>query len=279
MTRIFEEYQHKTFGFPGEIHEKFRCILYRSRADYEAAGGPAKSTGIYLDDVKSLMVCTGDHPTPGVWGVLQHEAFHQFAAKVIRVDLPTWLNEGIAEYFAECRFTGDGFYPGLAPPRRIHRLQDAINQGKLQSVQQLLNMSPQQWARGISIKDYDQAWSIVFYLIYADDGKYAPSLNRYVSLLGQNVRREPAWQQCFGPVGQFEARWKAWWLSVPEDLTADEAIAAQTQTFCSFLARIHNSTCGGGFVRVFPGRSANAASGCGAASCGIVDSGRPSRSR
>jgi hypothetical protein len=237
MTRIFEEYQHKKFGFPGEIHEKFHCLLYRSRADYEAAGGPPKSTGVYLDDVKSLMVCTGDHPTPAVWGVLQHEAFHQFAAKVIRADLPQWLNEGIAEYFAECRFTGDGFFPGLARPQRIHRLQDEISDGKLKPTAELLRMTREQWSKGLTIKDYDQAWSIVYYLLHADDGKYAKSLDRYILLLGQKVHNETAWRQCFGDVGQFEARWKAWWQQVPEDLTADEAIEAQVQTFCSFLAR------------------------------------------
>ena len=237
MTRIFEEYQHKTFGSPGEIHEKFRCFLYRSREDYEAAGGPPKSTGVYLDDVKVLMVCTGDHPTATVWGVLQHEAFHQFAAKVIHANLPQWLNEGIAEYFGECRFTGDGFFPGLARPQRIHRLKDEITAGKLKSVPDLLQMTREQWGRGLTIRDYDQAWSIVYYMLHADDGKYARPLDRFIVLLGQNVRSATAWRQCFGDVAQFEARWKAWWLQTPEDLTADEAVEALSQTYCSFLAR------------------------------------------
>src|ERR1700728_4699379 len=63
MTRIFEEYRLQTRGFSGEIHEKFRCFLYTSLDDYQAAGGPPKSGGIYLNDVKTLMVYIGEHPT------------------------------------------------------------------------------------------------------------------------------------------------------------------------------------------------------------------------
>jgi len=237
MTRIFEEYQVKTSGFSGQIREKFRCFLYRSRKDYQGAGGPPKSGGIYLNDVKTLMVYVGDHPTRAQWGVLQHEAFHQFAAGVIRADLPTWLNEGIAEYFAECRFTGDGFLAGLAPSKRIERVRESIDDGKLRSIRQMLKMNREQWAGSLTIENYDQAWSMVYFLLHADDGKYAASLNRFVNLLGQNVRRETAWQQCFGDVGEFEARWKAWWKDVPDNLTTDEAVEADAQTFCSFLAR------------------------------------------
>ena len=246
MTRIFEEYQRETRGFPGQIHDKFRCILYCDREDYIAAGAPANSTGIYLNDVKSLMVCTGDHPTPHVWGVLQHEAFHQFAAGVIRADLPAWLNEGIAEYFAECRFTGDGFFAGLAPPARVQRLRKSIQQGKLRTLPQLLKMGQDQWARDLALENYDQAWSIVYFLLHAGDGKYAASLNKYVTLLSQRGRPDTAWKQCFGDTIQFESQWKSWWQNVPEDLTADEAVASQAQTFCSFLAR--TTIPRGGFV-------------------------------
>ena len=50
------------------------------------------------------------------WHTVQHEGFHQFAHVVIRGDLPIWVNEGLAEYFGEAVFTGDGFVSGVIPP-------------------------------------------------------------------------------------------------------------------------------------------------------------------
>ena len=33
--------------------------------------------------------------------------------------MPTWLNEGLAEYFGEGIFTGDGFVTGVISPERL----------------------------------------------------------------------------------------------------------------------------------------------------------------
>ena len=48
LTRIFEEYQRRTAGFAGQVKEKLPFYLFRTATDYNAAGGPSKSGGVYL---------------------------------------------------------------------------------------------------------------------------------------------------------------------------------------------------------------------------------------
>ncbi|HXE55950.1 MAG TPA: hypothetical protein VN541_23190, partial [Tepidisphaeraceae bacterium] len=120
MTRMFEEYRLRTRGFSGDIRNRFPFYLYRNADDYFDAGGLPGSAGVF--NGTSLMAIAGDHVSNGTWHVVQHEGFHQFAAAVIRGNLPTWLNEGLAEYFGESIFTGDGYISGIIPPGRLRRV-------------------------------------------------------------------------------------------------------------------------------------------------------------
>ena len=62
------------------------------------------------------MAFAGEHITAYTWHTVQHEGFHQFAHAVIGGDIPTWLNEGLAEYFGEALFTGGRVRPRRGPP-------------------------------------------------------------------------------------------------------------------------------------------------------------------
>ena len=41
-------------------------------------------------------------------------------------DIPIWVNEGLAEFFAQGLYTGDGFVTGVIPPSRLDRLKSFI---------------------------------------------------------------------------------------------------------------------------------------------------------
>ena len=45
----------------------------------------------------------------------------KFAHATIGHKLPPWLDEGLAEYFGEAIFTGDGYVDGAIPPWRAKR--------------------------------------------------------------------------------------------------------------------------------------------------------------
>lgn len=235
MTRMFEEYQRRTAGFSGQIRRKFAFYLFQNESDYLTAGGPPHSAGIFTGD--TLMAVAGQRITDRTWHVVQHEGFHQFARAVIRGDLPTWLNEGLAEYFGEAVFTGDSFLSGLIPFDRLGRLKTEISRGKLKSIEQMMQMSHDAWNRDLQYENYDQAWSMVHFLVHGDEGKYQQAMVRFIVLLGNGNDWRSAWRQTFGDTAGFEQHWRDWWMNQPADPTADLYTQAQAETFASYLAR------------------------------------------
>ena len=74
-TRMFEEYQRVTATFAQKVDRKFDFYLFRNRADYVAAGGPAKSAGVYIriGDNRRLMAFTEGAADDSTWETVQHE--------------------------------------------------------------------------------------------------------------------------------------------------------------------------------------------------------------
>lgn len=197
MTATAEEYHRRTKGFAGKIRRKLPFYLFRHAKDYYAAGGMPGNAGVF--DGKKLMAIAGEDTSQQTWHIIQHEAFHQFAASVIRGDIPVWVNEGLAEYFGQGIFTGDGFMVGVVPPGRLQRLKAGINGNQLKPLGKFMQMSYKQWSDEFTDANYDQAWSMIHFLVHADDGKYVKALAAFMNDIG--VRRMPyelAWEKNFG---------------------------------------------------------------------------------
>src|SRR6267154_384999 len=75
------------------------------------------------------------------WQIVQHEGFHQFVYFVVGGDVPTWVNEGLAEYFGEGIFTGDGMVTGIIPMRRLKRVKAEIAENKFISTKEMMLMT------------------------------------------------------------------------------------------------------------------------------------------
>ena len=240
MTRMVDEYHERTKAFAGTIHAKFPFYLYKDEADYHAAGGWPGSAGVFIGDSEGggkLMAVAGQRINAYTWHTVQHEGFHQFAHAVIGGDIPVWLNEGMAEYFGEGLFTGDGFVVGVVPPWRLQRLQAEIPAGKLKPVEQIMAVSPQQWKAEMSIQNYDQAWSMVHFLVHGDDGRYAGPFAQCIRQISAGKPFDLAWRSTLGPADGFEQQWKRYWLAQPRSPTHDLYARATVAKLTSFLAR------------------------------------------
>jgi hypothetical protein len=239
MTRMAEEYHERTRSFSGQITSKLPFYLYKSPDDYFTAGGLPGSAGCFISigsDGK-LMAIAGRNTTLQTWHVVQHEGFHQFAHAVIGGQIPTWLNEGLAEFFGESIFTGDGFVTGVIPPWRLARLKDEINDGDLRPLRQIMGLSAQQWANEMNIKNYDQAWSMVHFLVYGDDQKYQQAFGDCIREISSGHPFDVAWTDTMGPVDGFDQKWKDWWLKLPTSPTSTLYGRAAVATMTSFVAR------------------------------------------
>ena len=236
MTAMAEEYYQRTRGFSGVIRRKLPFYLFSKKDDYLAAGGPPNSTGVY--NGRSLMAIAGDKTGEHIWHVVQHEGFHQFAYAVITGRLPTWLNEGMAEYFGESLFTGNDFVAGIVSPYRLGRLQTAIRDEKTEPFPQFMNMSGKEWSSDIAIGNYDQAWSMLHFLVHGDEGKYAGALSAFINDLAGGMGYDAAWGKSFGrDIAAFEKRWRDYWLEMPAHGSARRYQQATVSTLAGWLGR------------------------------------------
>jgi hypothetical protein len=237
MTKMADEYHARTQGFSGDIRERMPFFLFKKADDYYKAGGLPGSAGVFNPNDKSLMAIAGQETGGQTWHVVQHEGFHQFAHFVIRGELPVWVNEGIAEYFGESLFTGDGFVSGVIPPWRLKRLQEEIKAGRLKSVRDMMLTSHAEWNGRLAIENYDQAWSMVHFLAQGENGRYQESFVSFMKLIGKGTPWENAWKQTFGDAVGFEQHWKDYWVNQPRNPSSTLYVQAATAVFTSFLAR------------------------------------------
>jgi hypothetical protein len=240
MTKMAEEYHKRTSDFAGQITEQLPFYLFKSSDEYYAAGGLPNSAGVF--NGTRLMAIGDKRFGRQIWHTVQHEGFHQFVHAVIGGAIPIWVNEGMAEYFGEAVFTGDGFISGVIPPSRLDRVRRTMElpaDGKgFKSLRGMMDLSHAEWNKELSLQNYDQAWSMVQFLAHGDGGKYQSAFSRYMGMVGGGQDPREAWTQNFGDDDQaFESRWRAYWQSLPINPTTDLYAQASVATLTSFLAR------------------------------------------
>jgi hypothetical protein len=236
MTRMFEEYSARTQGSFGHIARPLPFYIFTKPQDYYANGGRPGSVGVFMGD--KLMAIAGQRVDDQTWHVIQHEGFHQFVHAVIRGDVPIWINEGLAEYFGNAVFTGDGFVTGIIPPDRLQRVKRMIQQHRSKTIEEMMTLSHWQWNAELNMDNYDMAWSMIHFLGHADDGRYQIPFQKFLRDVSWGKGYERSWLRNFGAgTAEFEARWRDYWQNLPDNAMADRYVQATTATLTSFLAR------------------------------------------
>lgn len=236
MTAMVQEYARRTAGFSGAVREKLPFYLFRNHEDYLAAGGMEGSSGVYTG--RKLMATAGEKLTRGTWAVIQHEGFHQFAHKAIGGERPVWVNEGLADYFGESLYTGEGFVSGIAPPWRIARVQKRMREGEFRSVIGMMNFSHAAWNANISGVNYDQAWSMVYFLAHGAHGKFQKAFEQFILLCGRGQPVKQAWDATFGDPTGFEAQWRDYWMSMPLDASDPLYLQVSATIYTQLLGKM-----------------------------------------
>jgi hypothetical protein len=235
MEAMVDEYISRTRDFSGRLNTKLPFMIFRNASDYRAAGGMAGSAGMF--DGHKLMAIAGDKLDANTWHVIQHEGFHQFASAVIGGDMPVWVNEGLAEYFGEAVYTGDGFVSGVIPDYRRQRIQEMIQSKTFRSVPDMMRMSLDQWNSNLQITNYDQAFAMVTFLAHGEGGKYQKAFGQFIALLNKRTPWDRAWLQTFGSAEGFQERLTDYWSKLPTNPSLEGYTTAVDQMLASYLAR------------------------------------------
>jgi TonB family protein len=110
--------------------------------------------------------------------VVYHELTHYFLGRALAVR-PTWLNEGLSEYFAMADIRDDGISLGGLSPDRMQLLKTATLL-PLKDFFAIDSTSPYYNESAKASMFYAQAWAFVHYMM---QGEYAPRFRQYVDAL------------------------------------------------------------------------------------------------
>ena len=130
--------------------------------------------------------------------------YHEYTHSIFHLNshwLPTWLDEGMAEFFAYTRFVDHRIYIG-APTERSRALAD----GRLLPVADMLTDRP---------KDYDhderktqlfyaEAWAMVHYMTFGVGMDQGSKLAGFFDDLQRGKEQQRAFVERFGPVPAFQ---------------------------------------------------------------------------
>lgn len=234
MDRVYDAYVRKfsNIGLASKQDEPMPLYLFRTRDQYATfcrrnGMNGANSGGMffYRPHIHGLATYIQDRPLTETFSVLQHEGFHQFAFSHIGPRLPIWVNEGLAQYFEDGIFDNGKLYLDMANARRIDSVREAIRRGRTVPFDKMLSMTDEAWGRTLNTDaaaaglQYDQAWSMVFFLATADDGKYVQPFRAYLHDVAGGRDSNLAFQDAFKSrdVSPFENAWRAHALNVTPD--------------------------------------------------------------
>ena len=125
--------------------------------------------------------------------------YHEYTHSILHANthwLPTWLDEGLAEYYAYTRFENDRILVG-APSRRMSWLQhySLIPASTMLSVNE---KSPYYHDQIQSQVFYAEAWAMVHFMEFGKGMDHGQKLIAFMHMLQDQVPQEKAFQQVFG---------------------------------------------------------------------------------
>ncbi len=201
INRVVEEALHKhesVFGFKARPDFHVRVRIFGRFADFESftrtnrfARQIVQSSlnlsnlgGYYSHGSRQIVTWPQRHPTD-LGNTLLHEASHAILHSAFR-QIPIWLSEGSATYFAYPRHLQDNRDLG-GLQYRWAKLNVLLRGGQLPAVRTVLNWSEAEWHRLDPALTYTVSWSLFQLLMSKPDRQDA--MRRYVNAL--QARRRP----------------------------------------------------------------------------------------
>ena len=192
MDAMYDEYTRRLDSFSRtDPDRRFNVFVFNRQVDYMRFidNRLPNTGGVFIAHKDALAAYLELQGRDALRQTLQHEAFHQFAHQFISQDLPLWLNEGMAQIFQEGIWTGRGFIVEQIPPKRIRQLRADMAGGKLMPFADFLAVDHRDWAKTMRNRErgatqYNQAWAMVHFLVYATDEQGQPAYReRFIKML------------------------------------------------------------------------------------------------
>lgn len=136
-----------------------------------------------------------DQDIPGKYQVVYHEYVHTLLHANFQW-LPTWLDEGLAEYYGNTHFEQSKMYIG-APSTRVHTVQGST----IIPIEELIDENPwRKFGKNDRQVDlyYSEAWALVHFLVFGSGMERGAKLSRFYGLLQKGEQQKKAFEEVFG---------------------------------------------------------------------------------
>lgn len=172
-----------------------------------------------------------------ILGVAAHEGWHQYFHwyVVSWIDLPSWVNEGMGDYFytATPKVVKGKKIPavlGRLNQARLPTIQAAVRANKHVPIEKIFAYTQREYYSNPGVC-YAQGWAICHFLLHSDNKLYNKLVPAFVKRFKNDGNREKNTQYIFGKIdlAKLEEEWKAWVLSLKADDPLGDAVKQRNE--------------------------------------------------
>jgi tetratricopeptide (TPR) repeat protein len=173
-------------------------IVFKSNNSYKPFKPNPNIAGYFQPgpDVNYITLTTEVSGEQNPFGVIFHEYTHLLVNNTSG-NVPTWFNEGLAEYYSTFSITDDQKVVLGNPIGNHVYLLRQTKMLPLRTLFQVDQHSPYYNEREKQSVFYAESWALMHYLILGNDGKRVVPMGKFLELLSANVPMEKAFQQAF----------------------------------------------------------------------------------
>ena len=181
--------QYEKFFNNWSIKDGARVIVFDNPEDFRRYAGNVVSLThaglagychLKTDEAGNQFYEIVTYQDPNLWRVLAHEGFHQFIGYELGLQIPTWLNEGTAQYFETSSITGSHFNVGQISRNKLLYAQALILNKKAPPLAQLVTWDQATFYANANVA-YPTSWALVYYLLNSNNDRYEQSrFRRYL---------------------------------------------------------------------------------------------------
>lgn len=178
------------------------------------APGLGTTSGFYSPRHNEAVIHTAGY-AQRTYRITRHEVTHAILAGLYG-QIPTWFNEGVAEYFTGLSLTGQSKVIPVAE-HHIKTLEAARKAQRLPDLRIFFDVASNAWYSDVNKADrYAMGWALVFFLLSHDEGRHV--VKKFMDTLGENFC-QPIDSAAFfdanypGRLDNLQKRWLKWLFS------------------------------------------------------------------
>lgn len=171
--------------------------------------------------LETLLTEVTDAYTMDAAGILAHEGWHQYFHyyTVSWVQMPSWIDEGVGDYFYTATRGDDGaFVLGALNQARLRAIRYAFDDGTSVTFSELLGFAQKDYYSNPGVF-YAQGWSMVHFLMHHEDPGMRELIPKYIKYFKDKKSIEKTNDKIFDEMDldEIDRAWIGWVLRLPID--------------------------------------------------------------